>query len=161
MGGLVKALLQLLRQATANRGGVRALPVSSRGWQSRPPHRAVTKPGDPGTPLAGVPSNAQVRRLSPSPHVSDGLEYEWVDAQAKRVRLRVHDRDASAPPGSNAASGPVYRVQVGQRYQRADGTLAPRSAHNPNSPNYDPDVSNDTHIPWPQDLPLPWRLTKR
>jgi hypothetical protein len=37
-----------------------------------------------------------------------------------------------------------------------DGGLAHPQAHNPNSPNYNPEHANATHIPWPSDAPLPW-----
>lgn len=71
------------------------------------------------------------------------------------IRLRANDADLAAPLGSNAASGPTYRIQVGGRY--ADGSLYPRvCVHNPNSPNYDLAAANATHIPWPDGILLPW-----
>lgn len=155
MGALLKALLKLLRSARTKPKPKPELPPAKPKPKPKP---RPTKPGDPGTPLEKVPANAEVRKLKPDPKggAQEGVEYKWVNEQGQTVRVRVHGPDGTAPPGSNAATGPIYRVQVGGRYQGPDGTLHPRGVHNPASPNYDPKAANDTHIPWPRDLPLPW-----
>lgn len=91
------------------------------------------------SPLENIPENAQVRVLKPDPNggAQYGVEYKWVNEQGKTVRFRAHGPDGTAPPGSNAATGETYRVQVGSRYLDADGTLYPQGVHNPKSPNYD------------------------
>ena len=63
-------------------------------------------------------------------------------------RVRVHNVDPSAPVGSNAYNGWVVRVQRGRRY--FDPTINDfREAKyfNPNGPDYDEVIINDTHIP--------------
>ncbi len=112
----------------------------------------------PQDPLELVPEGASQRSLQPDPSggAQEGVEYKWRNEEGQTVRLRIHGPDGKAPKGSNAADGPVYRLQVGQRYVDADGRLHPTGIHNPRSPNYDPQAANATHIPWPCDLPLPW-----
>jgi hypothetical protein len=109
-------------------------------------------------PLDMVPEGASRRVLAPDPNggAQEGIEFKWTNEQGQTIRLRIHGPDGTAPPGSNAAGGPIYRVQVGGRYMDAEGNLYPRGIHNPNSPNYDPEAANATHIPWPSDIPLPW-----
>lgn len=86
-----------------------------------------------------------------------GVEYKWKDPETgNTARLRVHDKDGTAPAGSNAANGDVYRVVIGGKYQDEAGVLYHRQVHNPNSPHYDPDAANGTHIPWPSQYPLPY-----
>jgi RHS repeat-associated protein len=114
--------------------------------------------GTLSNPLDMVPADASRRVLAPDPNggAQQGVEFKWLNDQEQTVRLRIHGPDGTAPPGSNAAQGPIYRVQVGGRYMDAEGNLYPRGVHNPNSPNYDPAAANATHIPWPSGLPLPW-----
>jgi Bacterial toxin 30 len=110
------------------------------------------------SPLDMVPEGASRRVLTPDPNggAQEGVEFKWTNEQGQTVRLRIHGPDGTAPPGSNAAEGPIYRVQVGGRYMDAQGNLYPRGVYNPNSPYYDPEAANATHIPWPSDVPLPW-----
>ncbi|MGY4963973.1 polymorphic toxin type 30 domain-containing protein [Streptomyces sp. 900105245] len=87
--------------------------------------------------------------------------WEWgvrslVDETGNTVRLRIHDKDGTAPAGSNAANGDVYRISIGGRYQDEAGNLHHRQVHNPNSPHHNPDAANRTHIPWPNQYPLPY-----
>lgn len=123
-----------------------------------PTHVRVT-PGQPlpHNPMDLVPPGANQRTLTPHPGAGSqqGVEYKW-DQDGQTVRMRGHSPDGTAPPGSNAASGDTYRVQIGGRYMDADGNLHPRGVHNPDSPNYNPQAANDTHIPWPSDVPVPW-----
>lgn len=109
-------------------------------------------------PLDHIPRRAQRRSMRPVPGgAQDGVEYKWRGENGTTTRVRVHGPDPSAPPGTNAHSGPIYRVQVGGRYMDPNGTLYPRNVHNPNSPHYDPNAANATHIPWPPGLPYPRR----
>jgi len=102
-------------------------------------------------PIRNIPPDAQLRVLRPDPNggVQYGIEYKWIDENGQTVRFRIHGPDGTAPPGSNSASGETYRVQVGRRYMDAQGNLHPAGVSNPNSPYYDPDAANATHIPWP------------
>jgi hypothetical protein len=105
-------------------------------------------------PMSIVPDNAKVRELTPVPNGAQyGLEFKWTNDDGQTVRLRIHGPDGTAPPGSNAASGDTFRVQIGGQYQDIDGNLYPRNVHNPNSPYYDPTAANATHIPWPSEYP--------
>lgn len=120
-------------------------------------------PEGASNPLDMVPEGASLRVLTPDPDggAQEGVEYKWTNELGQTVRLRIHGPDGTAPAGSNAAEGTIYRVQVGGRYMDAEGNLYPRGIHNPNSPNYDPEAANATHIPWPPDLPLPWECLFR
>ncbi|MFK4069391.1 polymorphic toxin type 30 domain-containing protein [Streptomyces sp. NPDC029674] len=111
------------------------------------------------TPLSVVPDNAEMRVLTPHPNGGSqkGVEYKWQDPETgNTVRLRVHDKDGTAPAGSNAANGDVYRLSIGGKYQDEAGKLHHRNTHNPNSPHYNPDAANNTHIPWPIPFVLPY-----
>jgi RHS repeat-associated protein len=109
-------------------------------------------------PLSIVPPDATMRYLKPDPNggAQDGVEYKWKDAKDQTVRMRIHGPDGTAPAGSNSASGYTYRVQIGKRYQDIAGNLYHANSHNPNSPYYEPDAANETHIPWPSWITLPW-----
>jgi hypothetical protein len=102
------------------------------------------------TPLHNIPDNAHIRILTPDSNggAQYGVEYKWVDENGQTIRFRAHGPDGTAPPGSNAASGPTYRVQVGARYMDQDSNLYHRNVHNPASPHYNPDAANKTHIPF-------------
>jgi hypothetical protein len=106
-------------------------------------------------PMDIVPDNASVRELTPHPNGGSqyGLEFKWVDESGVTMRMRIHGPDGTAPPGSNSASGETYRVQHGARYQDEAGNLYHKNVHNPNSPHYNPDAANATHIPWPSEYP--------
>jgi len=78
---------------------------------------------------------------------TEGFEFKWVQ-NGQTYRVRVHNVDPSAPVGSNAYNGWVVRVQHGRRY--FDPTINDfREAKyfNPNGPDYDEVIINDTHIP--------------
>ncbi|RLU90395.1 type IV secretion protein Rhs [Streptomyces griseocarneus] len=106
-------------------------------------------------PMSVVPDHAGIRELTPDPNggAQYGLEYKWMDSQERTVRLRIHGPDGNAPAGSNAAMGDSYRIQFGGKYQDDLGNLYPRNVHNENSPHYNPDAANATHIPWPEGYP--------
>lgn len=100
-----------------------------------------------------MPADAHIRVLKPDPNggAQYGVEYRW-HADGEVVKFRVHGPDGNAPPGSNAANGVIYRVQIGKRYMDAQGNLHPRNVHNRASPNYNPLAANATHIPFPLNL---------
>ena len=106
-------------------------------------------------PMSIVPDDAEVRWLTPHSNggAQYGVEFKWSDDDGNTVRLRAHGPDGTAPVGSHAATGDVYRVQVGKRYQDIDGNLFHPNVHNPNSPHYNPTAANNTHMPWPSEFP--------
>ena len=77
-----------------------------------------------------------------------GVEFVFDNADGVTTRIRIHGPDGTAPPGSNAATGDVMRIQVGGRYMDASGNLHPRGVTNPRSPYYDEVLANEFHIPW-------------
>jgi hypothetical protein len=97
-----------------------------------------------------IPEGASRRELHPIPGaVQEGAEFKWVDpAGGSTWRVRIHGPDPSAPPGSNAATGWVARIQKGKHYMDSSGTFHPPGIHNPASPHYNPKAINDTHIPY-------------
>jgi hypothetical protein len=108
--------------------------------------------------IANIPENASVRKLTPVEGKSQmGLEYKWIDTEGNTNRLRIHDPDPSHP-GSNAANGWIARWQKkGGYYDPANGKFAHKNAHKPESPFYDPDAANNTHIPI--QTPEVWLMT--
>lgn len=98
--------------------------------------------------LSRIPKDAQMRVLKPvAGKVETGVEFSW-KAGDKTMRVRIHDIDLSAPAGSNAANGWVVRVQEGKKYLDPDtGIFQPPGISNPDSPFYDPNLGNSTHIP--------------
>jgi hypothetical protein len=103
-------------------------------------------------PLGIVPDDAEMRTLEPDPNggAQKGVECKWEDPETgNKVRLRVHDKDGTAPAGANAANGDIYRISIGGRYQDEAGNLYHRQVHNPNSPHCNSDAAHATHIPWP------------
>jgi hypothetical protein len=152
--------------------------------EGTPPPSTVPRTPEGGYDLSGghnpvdtVPPGASSRTLKPDPNggAQEGIEYKWkeptgeLDANGKPVldengdpasityRLRVHSADGTAPAGSNAASGPTYRIQRGAQYQDESGNMYHRNVHNSASPHYDPTAANNTHVPWPSDYDLPWK----
>ncbi|MER5774813.1 polymorphic toxin type 30 domain-containing protein [Streptomyces sp. NPDC002039] len=110
-------------------------------------------------PLDVVPEDAVKRILTPDANggAQKGIEYKWTDPVSGNVaRLRIHDADGTAPEGSHARNGDVYRLSVGGKYQDEAGNLYHRQVHNPRSEHYNPDAANNTHIPWPSNYSLPY-----
>lgn len=98
--------------------------------------------------LSRIPENATRRELTPiEGKVTEGFEYKWVQ-DGKTMRVRVHGPDASAPAGSNAANGWIVRVQEGKKYyDPVTGRFQPPGISNVDSPFYNEDIANRTHIP--------------
>ena len=79
-----------------------------------------------------------------------------------KYEIRAHDVNTNAPAGSNSANGSIYRVGrsqmgvnpvtnqgYGWEYGAPDGNCYHTSELKPNSPAYNPQAANDTHIPLP------------
>jgi len=97
-----------------------------------------------------IPENARIREFHPSQigGAQHGVEFVFDNADGVTTRIRIHGPDGTAPPGSNAATGDVLRIQVGGRYMDASGNLHHRGVTNPRSPYYDEVLANELHIPW-------------
>ncbi|WP_189087121.1 polymorphic toxin type 30 domain-containing protein, partial [Promicromonospora citrea] len=123
------------------------------GW----PDEVLAARNAPNSPMARVPDDAEMLPFTPHSGggAQKGVHFKWTE-DGKTHRFRAHDADGTAPPGSNAAEGPIYRYRVGNKYEMEGGGFAHPQAHNPNSPHYNPEQANATHIPWPSDVPLPW-----
>ena len=94
-----------------------------------------------------IPPDAEIRILTPKPGGSqEGVEFKF-QHNGKTMKIRMHDPDPSAPPGCNARSGWIFRIQQGKEYYDDNGNLHPAGVHNPASPNYNPAAANDTHMP--------------
>ena len=97
--------------------------------------------------LSRIPKNATKRELRPiAGKVSEGFEYKWVQ-DGKTWRVRVHGPDASAPLGTNASEGWGVRIQQGKKYMDSNGVFHSDGISNPNSPYFNEELINDTHIP--------------
>ena len=83
-----------------------------------------------------------------------GKKYKWTDNQGNVWNVRAHSRDPSAPAGSNASQGWVYRVEVkwggsGKIYfMDSRGNFHPENVMRPNSPMFNEVIVNDIHIPF-------------
>ncbi|MFF5488796.1 putative T7SS-secreted protein [Streptomyces virginiae] len=89
--------------------------------------------------------------------VEHGIKWKWTDdVTGSTVRMRVHGPDLGPEAGPNASSGPIYRIQIGNQFQDEAGKLYPRGIQNPKSPSFNETAINDTHIPWPSHLPVPY-----
>jgi hypothetical protein len=83
-----------------------------------------------------------------------GIKYRWTDPNGDVYNVRAHGPDPSAPAGSNAADGWIYRVEVrfgGQGktfYMDSSGNFHPQNVMKPSSPMYNESIANDTHIPF-------------
>ncbi|MEU4393740.1 polymorphic toxin type 30 domain-containing protein [Kribbella sp. NPDC023855] len=100
--------------------------------------------------LSIVPQHAKGAALTPHSGggSQNGLKFKWTDADGRKVSLRVHDRDGTAPPNSNSGQGWTVRVQIDGQYQDEAGNLFHHQVHNPRSPTYNPEAANQTHIPY-------------
>ena len=105
--------------------------------------------------LSRIPSDAKKIPWKQIPGgAKEGKRYTWTDANGNEWASRAHSIDPSAPPGSNASQGWVYRVEVrwggkGKTYfMDGTGNYHPKNVMNPASADfYDPQIANDTHIP--------------
>jgi hypothetical protein len=103
-----------------------------------------------------VPKGATELPFTPNNKFSVGQRFEWTDpASGKKVRYHAHGADPAVPKTQNAGAGPVYRVRVGNHFLDAQGVKHTQNSVNPNSAAYNAQAANDTHIPYPKDLPSP------
>lgn len=103
-----------------------------------------------------IPLQSTRRILIPQKgKVVEGVEYKWKNSKGITIRVRLHGPDASAPSNSNAYNGWIVRIKVGDKYLDCQGNFAHRNCHNPRSPNYDPNMANDTHVPIQSPLKFP------
>ncbi|MDF6022301.1 polymorphic toxin type 30 domain-containing protein [Streptomyces sp. JH34] len=122
--------------------------IKDGGWDLR---------GD-ADPLSVIPKDAVQETWRPIPGgVEHGIKWSWTDeVTGKTVRMRVHGPDLQPHAGPNASSGPIYRIQIGRQFQDEAGNLYHPQIGNSKSPNYNEAAINDTHIPWPSHLPVPY-----
>jgi hypothetical protein len=113
-----------------------------------------------------VPPGAREIPFTPNGPFQIGQKYTWTapsraePGQDVNYFLHAHGKDPGPNAGPNASSGPTYRIheEVGNKkyYYDAAGTpYRSPNAFNANSPHYVPAAANDTHIPYPKDLPRP------
>ena len=81
-----------------------------------------------------------------------GIKYAWIDEFGNKFQARAHSLDYSAPSGTNASEGWIYRIEM---KPGGSGKWHPMDSkgifHKPNevkssSPMYNADIANDTHI---------------
>ncbi|WP_405422475.1 polymorphic toxin type 30 domain-containing protein [Streptomyces erythrochromogenes] len=114
---------------------------------------------DGHNPMDVIPPGATQLPFTPDPGngAQVGVNYKWTDpVTGTTARLRVHDADGTAPEGSNSANGDIYRISIAGRYQDESGKLYHRKVSNPDSPHYDAQAANLTHVPWPEGHELPY-----
>ena len=98
--------------------------------------------------IARVPKNAIRLPWAKSPNgAEEGFKFQWTDSSGAKWDLRIHGPDPSAPPGSNATDGWIYRVIKDKKYLTPEGRTVHPNAHKPASPNYAPDMCKEAHIP--------------
>lgn len=108
-----------------------------------------------------VPSHAD-RLPFTNPKFPVGERYEWTDAATgKKVRYDAHGRDPEVPATQNAGQGPIYRMRVGKHYLDSHGDPHTKNSVNPDSPAFNPQAANDTHIPYPKGQLPPDQHPKR
>ncbi len=89
----------------------------------------------------------RIRKLTPDTHGAlEGWEFVWRENGTTK-RLRIHSPDVKRSEHTHAGSGWTFRLQVGRRYVDSDGHIHAAGIGNVDSPNYNPDAINETHIP--------------
>lgn len=118
--------------------------------------KAVTDAGGAAAWVKGRPSMVpwSAERL---PYKGVGEAYRWSDpATGKTVRYHAHPTDSTAPVGSHSASGPTYRLKVGNHHLDAEGTRYSGAQLAEGSARYSAQGANNTHIPYPTNQPVGW-----
>lgn len=102
-----------------------------------------------GSDLIKIPETATVRKLTPPEGYSGnyGYEYKWTNSGGGTTTVRIHGIDPLAPSGANASQGWIVRIMDGKKSMDINGGYHPSGIFNPNSPNYNPTIINDVHIP--------------
>lgn len=98
-----------------------------------------------------IPDTAVRKNLIPTSNIPEGFEYKWTD-NYYTWRIRFHCADTSVNPGQNASQGWIVRVQRGHHYMDSNGNFHSPGIYKKNSPNYNEDICNDTHIPVINDI---------
>lgn len=124
-------------------------------------HCGITKVGD-FTNISGlkdfiyrIPENATRKPWHNGKGAKQSIKYEWFDQKGNKWNLRAREMDPLAPSGSHASQGWIYRVEVrwgGQgktHYMDSQGNFYPENVMRSNSPMYNEQIANDTHIPLP------------
>lgn len=102
--------------------------------------------------LKRIPAYAVKRVFKPNPNgIQEGYEYKWI-YNNKTWRVEIHSSDPAAPIGNNAHNGWVFRVQKGKKRMDSAGNFHKASIFKKDSPNYDEDIANDSHIPIIMDI---------
>jgi hypothetical protein len=157
VGANVEASLELLFLVKGLTQGA----VKIAGRAGRSGVKVVTAKGEAVLELSGVirsndasiliiiADNAKVRKLTPPNGYTGtyGYEYKWKNTAEGTTTVRIHGIDPSAPAGSNASRGWVVRIFNGKKSMDTDGVYHPPGIFNESSPNYDPSLINDVHIP--------------
>jgi len=120
---------------------------------------------DPKGLCAAILTKALARQgISSGDPLPKSFKEKWTEGGFD-YEVRIHPADPMAPPGSNSASGPTYRVArrehgkdskgQGKGWEQADCACNwyHQSHLNPNNLNFDPKAANDTHIPAPATVP--------
>lgn len=103
----------------------------------------------PNEIVSRIPKNAKIRSWLPSPHIKDGMKFEWVDASGQDWLVEMHGPDShpGLPAIANAARGWVVRIRHNRRYMDNVGNFYKQKSLNPKSSKYDPTNADATHIP--------------
>ncbi|WP_343032876.1 polymorphic toxin type 30 domain-containing protein [Cytobacillus depressus] len=126
--------------------------------KSKSSHSKVTKGDFSGVKdindfRSRIPGNATQLPWKKVPGgAAEGEKYRWTDSDGNVWNVRAHGIDPSAPAGSNASKGWIYRVEVktpsGKWTMDSQGNFYKKNVFNPNSPHYDEAIANDSHIPF-------------
>lgn len=95
-----------------------------------------------------VPKNANNPEFTSTNNIKTGNKFNWTNSDGSKGFMEAHSADSKAPAGSNASNGWITRIKQGNNYfDPQTGKFMPRQAFKPNSPSFDPDLANRTHIP--------------
>ncbi|GGG03595.1 polymorphic toxin type 30 domain-containing protein [Paenibacillus aceti] len=105
--------------------------------------------------ISRIPADAkQIPWREVTGGAKEGIKFRWVDEAGKTWDVRAHSIDPSAPPGSNAANGWIYRVEIKQVNPKwkwtmdSNGNFHKENVLKENSPYYNESIANETHIPF-------------
>jgi RHS repeat-associated protein len=93
-----------------------------------------------------IPSSARSLEWKTSENIPDGGS-KWRWGSNPVWRLEIHGPDLNPQAGPNVSSGWIFRVQEGHNFMDDAGIWWKDNIGNENSPFYNSDAWNDTHIP--------------
>ncbi len=98
--------------------------------------------------LSRIPAEATRRELIPvDGGATAGFEYKW-NQNGQTYRIRIHNVDPSAPPGSNASQSWIVRIMRGKQYYDCIlEDFQPAKFVNPRGDFFNEAIMNNTHIP--------------